>query len=108
MVTAPFAPRPATDQRLELTISEAARQSDGTVLVENGVVVPGPGITVATIDFLAQGQDGYDMFEPYDFTTVGISYQQSLAQYLEGLGTITDEYADPVDPADRERVVPLP
>jgi 5'-nucleotidase / UDP-sugar diphosphatase len=84
------------------------RLGDGTVLVENGVVVPGPGVTVATIDFLAQGQDGYDMFEPYDFTTVGVSYQQSLAQYLQGLGTITSEYADPVDPADRERVVPLP
>ncbi|MFC6287068.1 bifunctional metallophosphatase/5'-nucleotidase [Nocardioides sp. GCM10027113] len=81
---------------------------DGTQIVAGGVVVPGPGVTVATIDFLARGQDGYDMFEPYDFTSLGVSYQQSLAQFLESLGTITDEYADPVDPADRERVVPLP
>src|SRR5690606_17846076 len=36
---------------------------DGTEIVVDGAVVPGPGITVATIDFLAQGQDGYDMFE---------------------------------------------
>ncbi len=82
---------------------------DGTVIAQNGAVVPGDPISIATIDFLAQGNDGYDMFEPYDFTTVGVAYQQSLAQYVASLGTITAaEYADPVDPADRERVVPLP
>ena len=82
---------------------------DGTPIVVNGAVVPGPGITVATIDFLAQGQDGYDMFEPYEFTTIGVAYQQSLASYLTSLGTVTAaDYSDPVDPADRERVVPIP
>ena len=39
---------------------------------------------------------------------LGVSYEQSLANYLEGLGTITAaDYADPVDPAARTRVVPL-
>lgn len=82
---------------------------DGTEIVRDGVVVDGPGITVATIDFLAQGQDGYDMFEPYDFVTVGVAYQQSLASYLTSLGTITaEQYSDPADPGDRERIVPIP
>ncbi|QGG97070.1 bifunctional metallophosphatase/5'-nucleotidase [Actinomarinicola tropica] len=83
--------------------------ADGTEIVSDGVVVDGPGVTVATIDFLAQGQDGYDMFEPYDFTTIGVAYQQSLASYLASLGTVTaEQYADPAAPADRERIVPLP
>jgi 5'-nucleotidase/UDP-sugar diphosphatase len=102
-LTATYDPAaPAGSRVVDLTLD------DGTVIVEDGVVVDGPGITVATIDFLAQGQDGYNMFEPYDFTTVGVSYQQSLSQYLQGLGTVTAaEYTDPVAPAQRTRLVPL-
>ena len=82
---------------------------DGTQIVSGGEVVAGEPVSIATIDFLARGQDGYTMFEPYDFTVLGVSYQQSLANHLETLGTITAaEYADPVDPADRTRVVPAP
>ena len=54
---------------------------DGTVIVQNGSVVAGPALTVATIDFLARGGDGYP-FGPVDFTPVGVSYQQALANYL--------------------------
>ncbi len=54
---------------------------DGTVIVQNGSVVSGPALTVATIDFLARGGDGYP-FGPVDFTPVGVSYQQALANYL--------------------------
>jgi 5'-nucleotidase len=80
---------------------------DGTVVVEGGQIVSSEDVTVATIDFLASGQDGYDMFEPYEFTTLGVSYQQSLADHIESLGTITAaEYSDPVAPADRERLIP--
>ncbi len=82
---------------------------DGTVLVAEGAVVAGDPVTIATIDFLAAGNDGYDMFEPYDFTRVGVSYQQSLANYLKSLGTVTAaDYADPVDIGDRTRIIPLP
>jgi 5'-nucleotidase len=82
---------------------------DGTQIVSGGTLVDGDPITVATIDFLAAGNDGYDMFEPYDFTVVGVSYQQSLANRLESLGTVTAaDYADPVDVADRTRIIPLP
>lgn len=82
--------------------------NDGTAIVTNGQLVDGAPITLATIDFLAAGNDGYDMFEPYDFTVVGVSYQQSLSSYLSSLGTITAaDYADPVDPADRTRIIPI-
>ena len=54
---------------------------DGTVIVQNGVVVPGPALTVATIDFLARGGDGYP-FGEVEFTPLGVSYQQGLANYL--------------------------
>jgi 5'-nucleotidase len=63
---------------------------DGTVIVSNGVVVAGDPIDVATIDFLARNGDQY----PYDglpFTTVGLTYQQALANYIVDAlgGTIT-------------------
>jgi 5'-nucleotidase len=81
---------------------------NGTVVVSSGAIVSSDPVVVATIDFLAAGQDGYDMFEPYDFTRIGISYQQSLADYLESLGAITTaNYPDPVAIADRTRIIPV-
>jgi 5'-nucleotidase/UDP-sugar diphosphatase len=59
----------------------SATLDDGTVIVQNGAVVAGPALTVATIDFLARGGDGYP-FGPVDFTPVGVSYQQALANYI--------------------------
>ena len=81
---------------------------DGTIVVSGGSIVSSDPIVIATIDFLASGNDGYDMFESYDFTRIGISYQQSLADYIESLGTITSaEYDDPDDPAARSRIIPV-
>jgi len=93
----------AGDRIVNLTLD------DGTTVVDGGILVPdAEDVTIATIDFLAAGNDGYDMFEAYDFTTLGISYQQALADYMEGLGTITtDQYSDPVNAADRERIIPV-
>jgi 2',3'-cyclic-nucleotide 2'-phosphodiesterase (5'-nucleotidase family) len=54
---------------------------DGTVLVESGAVVPGDPIDVATIDFLARGGDQYPLIG-LPFTTLGITYQQALAEQL--------------------------
>jgi 2',3'-cyclic-nucleotide 2'-phosphodiesterase (5'-nucleotidase family) len=59
----------------------SATLDDGTVLIQNGSVVAGPALTVATIDFLARGGDGYP-FGPVDFTPVGVSYQQALLNYI--------------------------
>jgi 5'-nucleotidase len=58
----------------------------GVVLVNGGEVVPGPDVTVATINFLAGGGDQYP-FRDAPFTLLGLSYQQTLQTYLEdGLG----------------------
>nr|WP_246381844.1 5'-nucleotidase C-terminal domain-containing protein [Prauserella isguenensis] len=67
---------------------------DGTVVVENGEVVEGAPISVATNDFSARGGDGYP-FGDLDFTSVGATYQQAVEGYLiEGLdGSVTaDQY----------------
>lgn len=59
---------------------------DGTVIVDNGVVQTGPDLTIATIDFLAKGGDQYP-YRGADFTTVGVTYQQALSNYIQdGLG----------------------
>lgn len=66
---------------------------DGTAIVEAGAVVDGaPALNVATIDFLAQGGDQY-LFGDASFTSIGVSYQQALANYItEALtGTISAE-----------------
>jgi 5'-nucleotidase len=59
---------------------------DATVIVTGGAVVPGPNLTIATIDFLAKGGDQYP-FRGAAFTTVGFTYQQALSNYIvNGLG----------------------
>ncbi|MGH2696554.1 MAG: bifunctional metallophosphatase/5'-nucleotidase, partial [Actinomycetota bacterium] len=55
---------------------------DGTPVVSTGSVVPGPDLTVATIDFSARGGDQYP-FRGAPFTTLGITYQQALRSYIE-------------------------
>ena len=53
-------------------------------------VVPGPGLPVATIDFLARGGDQYPLLG-LPFTTLGITYQQALVDHLVNVlgGTIS-------------------
>ncbi len=59
---------------------------DGTVVVDGGKVVAGDPVTIATIDFLARGGDQYP-FSGASFTSIGVSYQQALANYIvDGLG----------------------
>jgi 5'-nucleotidase len=70
------------------------RLDDGTYIVQNGAVVPGaPSVNIATNDFSARGGDQYP-FRGAPFTTVGITYQQALFNYivdaLSGLITAAD------------------
>ncbi len=59
---------------------------DGTPIVVAGVVQPGAAIPVASIDFLFRGGDSYP-FRGLPFTSVGVTYQQSLTNFLRtGLG----------------------
>jgi 5'-nucleotidase len=56
--------------------------NDGTVIVTGGAVVPGPPLNITTIDFLARGGDQYP-FGDAPFTTLGVTYQQAIANYIQ-------------------------
>lgn len=56
---------------------------DGTVLFDSGFVITDIKVDIATINFLANGQDGY----PFPglglgFDSLGVSYQQALFNYI--------------------------
>jgi 5'-nucleotidase/UDP-sugar diphosphatase len=61
---------------------QEATLDDETSIISGGVVVPGPDIAVATIDFLARGGDQYP-YRGAPFVTLGVTYQQALANYLQ-------------------------
>jgi 5'-nucleotidase len=69
------------------------RLDDGTFIVQDGAVVSGPGVGIATNDFSARGGDQYP-FRGLPLTTVGVTYQQALFNYivqaLNGLITAAD------------------
>ena len=54
---------------------------DGTAIVRDGAVVPGDPVVLATIDLLANGGDCYPL-AGIEFTKLGVSYQQALADYI--------------------------
>jgi len=62
---------------------------DDTYVVQAGAVVPGaPTVTIASIDFLANGGDQYP-YRGAPFTSLGVTYQQALSNYIEiGLGGV--------------------
>lgn len=79
---------------------------DGTVIVSGGAVVDGPPLNVATIDFLAQGGDQYP-FRGAPYTTLGVTYQLALANYIEvGLSGLISAADYPWEGEDR--IVQLP
>ena len=55
--------------------------SDGTEIVQDGVVVPGDPVTLATVDFLARGGDCYPLGD-VKTTQLPVTYQQALADYV--------------------------
>jgi 2',3'-cyclic-nucleotide 2'-phosphodiesterase (5'-nucleotidase family) len=81
--------------------------ADGTPIVQGGVVVPGArDINIATIDFLARDGDQYP-FRGVSFTTVGVTYQQALRNYLvNGLGGNVAATAYP--PTGEGRITQVP
>lgn len=66
---------------------------DGTQIVVGGAVQPGDPITVATLNFLANGGDQYP-FGGAPFEVLGTSYQQALFNY------IVDELGGSITAAD--------
>lgn len=81
--------QPAGSRVVDLT------QDDGTALVLGGSLVAGAPATlsVATIDFLLRGGDGYP-FGGVGFTVLPITYQEALETYL------TDDLGGTVTAAD--------
>ncbi len=76
----------------ERIVDAIVTRADGTevVLVDDGeTVAASDTFTMASIDFLLSGQDGYVMFRDLAFTRVGVTYQQSLSEYISFLGTVT-------------------
>ena len=63
---------------------------DGTKIVENGQVLPGGPVRLAIVNFLANGGDCYPLGD-LPATSLGITYQQALADYVTGAlnGVIT-------------------
>jgi 5'-nucleotidase/UDP-sugar diphosphatase len=61
---------------------QEATLDDETLVISGGVVVPGPDLTIATIDFLAKGGDQYP-YRGAPFVILGVTYQQALANYLQ-------------------------
>ncbi|MCG8374239.1 MAG: 5'-nucleotidase C-terminal domain-containing protein, partial [Balneolales bacterium] len=56
---------------------------DGTPIIEKGQVVDGaPTLNLATADFTARGGDQYPFDESNDLTLLGVTYQQTLYNYL--------------------------
>lgn len=56
---------------------------DGTILVQDGVVVPGSDISLATNDFSARGGDQWPLAD-LPLTTLGVTYLDALENYLRG------------------------
>lgn len=67
---------------------------DGTPLVDDGVVVSGMLLNIATIDFVANGGDFYAMLATYSSSDSGIINNDALTSYIRdslgGLITATD------------------
>ena len=59
---------------------------DGTVLVEDGVVVSNETLDIATLNFLANGGDQYFdadyLSQSYSFANLAVTDQQSLSDYI--------------------------
>lgn len=55
---------------------------NGTMIVENGVVIPGADITIATLNFLANGGDQYP-FRGLPFISLPVSYTEALIDYID-------------------------
>ena len=84
----PSAPARETDRAGDCSLAgnpgsriREVRLNDGTVIVRDGKVVPGDPVVLATIDFLANGGDCYPL-AGIEFTKLGVSYQQALADYI--------------------------
>ncbi len=80
---------------------------DGTPVVVDGAVVLEGALSVASIDFLLRGNDGYDAFTDVPFEVFPVAQQEAFADYLQGElgGTVT---ATDYPEGGEGRITPLP
>ena len=84
----------------------SVRLDDGTEIVRYGRVLDGEPVTIATVDFLANGGDCYPLGD-IGFTRLGITYQQALADYIaEDLDGVISAEQYPADGGVRVREAP--
>lgn len=80
---------------------------DGTPVVAEGEIVYSGTISLASIDFLLRGQDGYTMFAGQPFTVLPSTQQAALTGYLvETLGGVVSAQQYPAVTTPT-RIVPL-
>jgi 2',3'-cyclic-nucleotide 2'-phosphodiesterase (5'-nucleotidase family) len=93
---------PVGSRIVSATVTTAG--GDVVDVVVGGVTQPYAGtFTLATNDFTARGGDAYP-FGEFPLTTLGVTYQQALAERISALGTITaDNYPDLTVDFDRYR-----
>jgi len=71
--------------------------NDGTKIVENGAVVAGPAINLATTNFTANNGDSYP-FRGLPQVAAGVPYQQSLYDHIvKDLGGVVKGSMFPLD-----------
>jgi 2',3'-cyclic-nucleotide 2'-phosphodiesterase (5'-nucleotidase family) len=83
------------------------RLADGTLIVEDGAIAEtARPIVIATVNFLTNGGDQYP-FRGMPYATLGVSYQQALANFIEnGLDGIISASDYPEGGAGRIRTAP--
>jgi 5'-nucleotidase len=86
---------------------------DATVIVAGGIVQGGSGLTIATIDFSARGEDQYP-YRGAPFAVLGVSYQQALSNHIRaatgdgGLGGLISSAQYPEGGEGRITQLPSP
>ncbi len=80
-----------------------ATLADGTPIVVDGVVSgTAPNVNIALPDFTARGGDQFNFGTDKSFTTLGVTYQQALYNYLvDGVSGAITAVAYPEDGEDR-------
>lgn len=80
---------------LDVTVDRDAPAGQRVTSITLDGGAPVGTVNLALPDFTARGGDGYPVEGLGDFTVVGVSYQQALADFLSELGTVTAaEYPD--------------
>ena len=98
-----------------ITVGERIRKitlEDGTVIVENGEVTVDMEFDIATASFLAQGGDQYFdadyLSQNYSFTSLGVTDQQSVADYISAFNGADLSMDSRYDGVADGRIVTIP